>query len=378
MRHILLSIGLLSGAIIGAGMFALPFVFYTAGFAAGFFVLAVGACVLTGIHLMYAEVILNTRGEHRFVGYTRIYLGESAARFAMLMMIITELFVLAIYMILAKDFFGLLLPAGYSWLAFVLFWTFGSLFIFIRDSRLALTEFLITGGMIAIIAIIFLIGFPKVQLSFLPLFNSDISSWFLPFGPVLFALFGTVAVPSVVRYLQKIYPTNGRLVRTARMAIVLGTFVSASAYALFVLGSLGLSSAPSEDAVSGFIGSVHPLVLFGVGILGILSLWSSYIIVGLDVRNIILYDLAFSRVGAAGIVVLSPLIVYVASSQDFIGLISFVGGVFLAVEGLFLIFIWKRCGGRGTKDLFITRGRRFIFLISGIIFFGALISSLLL
>src|SRR3989338_3783062 len=157
-------------------MFALPFVFYTAGFAAGFFVLAVGACVLTVIHLMYAEVILNTRGEHRFVGYTRIYLGESAARFAMLMMIITELFVLAIYMILAKDFFGLLLPVGYSWLAFVLFWAFGSLFIFIRDSRLALTEFLITGGMIAIIAIIFLIGFPKVQLSLLPLFNSDISS----------------------------------------------------------------------------------------------------------------------------------------------------------------------------------------------------------
>ena len=81
-RSIFLPASILSGVIIGAGMFALPFIFESVGLATGFFYLAFFAAALILVYLVYADLVVRTPGKHRFVGYARIYFGDLGFWFA--------------------------------------------------------------------------------------------------------------------------------------------------------------------------------------------------------------------------------------------------------------------------------------------------------
>jgi len=136
-REILLPAGLLSSLIIGAGMFALPFVFARAGFITGLFYLALFTFVFSVIHIMYAKVIEETSGRHRLVGYSKIYL----KRFGFWTTIVTTalgiIFVLTAYISLAGGFINLVFPQISATLSPYIIWILGSLAVIISLRRLA-------------------------------------------------------------------------------------------------------------------------------------------------------------------------------------------------------------------------------------------------
>ena len=99
-KSFLLPTGLLAGTIIGAGIFALPYVFAKAGLVAGFFYLALGGIAYTVVHLMYADVIMRTRSAHRFPGYAGLYLGRFGFILAVLIGVLEMILVMTIYLIL--------------------------------------------------------------------------------------------------------------------------------------------------------------------------------------------------------------------------------------------------------------------------------------
>ena len=68
----------LSGMIIGVGMFAIPFSFAAAGFWLGAAELVVLTCIVVILHLLYGEIVLATPEFHRMPGYVRVYLGRRA------------------------------------------------------------------------------------------------------------------------------------------------------------------------------------------------------------------------------------------------------------------------------------------------------------
>ena len=67
-KNFILPAGLLAETIIGAGMFALPYVFQKSGIGLGLFYLFFFGLVSILIHLMYADIILRTSENHRFAG----------------------------------------------------------------------------------------------------------------------------------------------------------------------------------------------------------------------------------------------------------------------------------------------------------------------
>src|SRR3989338_9759001 len=78
----------LSGCIIGAGIFGIPFAIVKSGFWTGMLViLCVGIAALI-IHLLVGEVALRTNGCHQLVGYCEKYLGKTGKYLMMLSMII--------------------------------------------------------------------------------------------------------------------------------------------------------------------------------------------------------------------------------------------------------------------------------------------------
>lgn len=337
----MLAIGLLAGGIIGAGVFSLPFAFASAGLATGFFYLAIATGVYILLHLIYADVLIRTPGEHRFIGLAEQHLGRGAGMFAVLLGVVQMVFVLTIYLVLSKSFLSLFVPLGNSQQHIFLFWLLGSAAVFLKLRRIALSELLVTISMVLIIGVIFVLGMLHLdRVSAVPLLASA-RHWLIPLPAILFALSGRVVIPAVVRFLRG--RNNGeddrrQIFRT----IVWGTLIPAFVYGLFVLGTIGLSGTVTEDAVSGLIGQLSPLLLGVIGVLGFLSLWSSYILVGLDVYETLKFDLKMRGVGRLLVVVVAPLILYAAGFTSFLTLVSFVGGIFLVFEGLFITAMYRK------------------------------------
>lgn len=359
-KNIFLPASILAGTIIGAGMFSLPFIFLKSGLMAGFSYLLLFALIYSIIYFIYSDIILRTEGSHRFVGYSKIYLGKLGFYASLFTGLIQLFFVLTIYLILSTSFIKIFI--GGSYLNHLLFfWILGSLIILFKIRKIALYEFFIVAGMSLIIFLVFLFGGFNIDFNLL----KNISFGHNPFaaiGPILFALSGTLAVPEIISYFKE----SGVPLNFLKKGLVLGSFLSALAYTAFVVGILGLSKVVSDDAVSGLVGSAPAWLLMVLGILGFLSLISSYIVVGLNVRKILEYDFNFSEKVAMFSVVFIPPLLYFLGIQDFIKAVSFMGSVFIPFEILLLTLIWIKMDKlRPKNDLF---SRKFIKFFLPVIF----------
>ncbi|MFA6352977.1 MAG: aromatic amino acid transport family protein, partial [Candidatus Paceibacterota bacterium] len=75
-KEFVLPASLLSGTIIGAGIFSLPFIFAQVGLGLGLFLLTLFAIIFCVIHLMYGDLVLKNGDNHRFAGFAKIYFGK--------------------------------------------------------------------------------------------------------------------------------------------------------------------------------------------------------------------------------------------------------------------------------------------------------------
>ena len=362
-RNIILPAGILAGTIIGAGVFALPYTINKAGTLTGLFYLAVFTSLMILVHLMFADVILRTKGEHRFTGYAEIYLGNFAKWVIFFATVIGMILILSAYLILSISFINLIYP-GWPILYKVLgFWIFGSAPILWRVKKLATAELISIYGIIAIILIIFSYGLGNIgRILEAPILN--LTYVFLPYGAILFALSGRVAIPAVVDYLRRspglMHKTKETdedskdasigLVNNAKQSIIIGTLAPAILYFIFILAIFGLSGTISQDSVSGLIGQLPQPLLLLLGLLGLISIWSTYIVIVYDVERSLEFDFKFPALLAGLVTIFAPLLLYLVSSQSFLGLVSLVGSIFIGLEGIFIVLMWRRLSKLNTEN----------------------------
>ena len=347
-KEIILPAGLLASVIIGAGIFALPFVFHQAGFLTGLFYLAAFTLVFTVVHRMYAEVIERTEGRHRFVGYAKIYF----KRFGFITTIATTaigfILTLVAYISLAGDFVLLIVPSVGDFSPYA-FWLVASLAFVASLKRFANFEFAMTVAMAFIVLALLFSGVIYGETPTTHAFNS--AEFFLPYGVVLFALSGRAAISAIYEYYEKRKIPKTKLVS----AITWGTIVPAVVYVLFVIAVLFLSGGlVSEDALSG-LAHISPVLLSLVGILGLFALWTSYFFLAIEVRDIFRYDFKLKRTLSTLLVVVAPLWLYNTGLTNFMGLIAIIGGVFLALDSIITIAMYSKIKGWGllAKTLII-------------------------
>ncbi|MCL5016435.1 MAG: hypothetical protein M1312_02380 [Patescibacteria group bacterium] len=336
-KKLTLGVGLLSGSVIGAGVFALPYVFYRAGWAVGLFYVVAFAVLVTVSHIMYAQVVEITPGEHRLVGFSRIYLGKLSEWTATLVSPIGLLLTLTVYLILGEKFLLLFMPDSYGKMAFLVIWLLGTLVIFWETGKLALAEVLGTLSIAAIIFIIFGYGVGgSANIAALPAIDPKFI--FLPYGAMLFALWGRTAIPPIVRYFRD----DNRL-NLVKPAIILGVLVPLLLYVLFIVGVIGLT-APyvTESSVANLASALPSGVVWLVGALGILAILTSYAVIGKNIHQTVIFDIKQKPYVGALVVALVPLLLYFAGFKNFLYLVNIVGGVFLSVEGILMTLLWRR------------------------------------
>lgn len=336
-KNSVLAIALLTGTIVGAGIFSLPYVISRVGLARGIFYFIFFAAVYLVIHRMYADLLLKTEEPHQFFYVARAYLPRCLANLVSSGVFLELVFVMTVYLILAPSFLKLVVgfPAGYL---VMVFWVLGSLFMLARLSWIGWAEFLGVVSIMGAVGAILWMGVGKP----LEFQGPSISGWLgfiLPFGPLLFAFSGRPAIGEVVKVWRKSGRENTSF--SLSRAIFLGTVIPVVLYFIFVLGVLALSPNPSVDTIVG-LGFLPSGALLTLGILGFFALWTSYFMIGINLRDTLREDLKAPNAVAYAIPWVFPLALYGAGVNHFLSAVSFTGSVLLGMEGAAIAFMWWR------------------------------------
>lgn len=332
---------MLSGTIIGVGFFSLPYISLKVGIwvMLGYFLVLGPLSIL--IHALFEKVALATPDFLRFPGYVRTHLGKGAEKVAFVSTIIGLLGSILAYLIVGGEFLtNLLSPifGGGNALYTILYFLAGAALIFFGIKAISRIEFWAILLFFLILIIIFLKGFPQINLANFNIGNgfSGMRNWFLPYGAILFSLSGAGLIPEV----EEMLGTKKHLLNKV---IVVSILIAILVYLSFIFLVLGVSgSKTTEFAITGlrdFLGNG----VFNLGLVfGILTTFTSFIALGLNLKNTFQFDLKIKKHLSWAIACFAPLILFLAGVKQFIPVISFVGGIFLGLDGILILLMYKK------------------------------------
>lgn len=348
-RNFFYAVATLIGTIIGVGIFGLPYAFAKAGFFVGLAQLVFLGGVVVLIQLIFGEIILRTKEKHNLPGYIDKYLGR---RWETLISIsaLTGIFGSMIAYILVggtflKAFFNHsfgIFNGAPDTVFYAAFWVVLTSFILLGLKIIEMVEFGMTIFLLIVIGGIFIFSAPYINIDNLFVFNG--MDFFLPYGIILFALSGTVAVPEIREILvgqeKKIKP-----------AIILGVLVPIIVYAIFafvVVGVTGVNS--TQEAMIGLSNIVGgPIYALGL-IFGILAITTSYISFGYYLYETFLYDFGVNRNLSHILIAIVPITFVLLGWRNFIAIISFLGAVMGGLESVAMILAYLKAKKTGDRN----------------------------
>lgn len=354
------AIATLSGTIIGAGLFALPYITLKLGFwvILGYFLILGG--FITLIHLFFGELALETPDFKRLPGFAKLYLGKKGQIIAYISTILSIFGALLAYLILGGEFLAELLEPvlGGSTLFYTVFYFIvAAAVIFHGIKAVAKIEF---WGLILFFVILFAIFFRGGSLIAADnLFASpDWSLLFLPYGVILFSLWGATLIPEIEEML-------GEKRKAILKIIPIAILIPALVYLFFVYLILGITGdQTTESALTGLKDVLGNGIVSLALVFGLLTTFTSFITLGLTLKKVFWYDLKFKRILSWAITCFLPLFLYLAGVKSFIAVIGVVGGIMLAIDGILILLMYKKL--RPERKIFVYP--LILLLLGGIIY----------
>ena len=341
-KNVLLAIAALSGTIIGAGFFSLPYIITQVGvWVLLAYFLVLGGLVLL-IHLLLAEVALRTPDFLRLPGYAQVHLGEKGRYAALISIVFGGYGSMLAYLIIGGSFLQQIMSPvlGGGNLAYTLvYFLLGGflLYLGIRPmAKICFFELAVFSGLLVLFAV-----FGK------ELFNANnligqpsLKNAFLPYGPVLFSLWGAAMIPEVEEML-------GEGKKNLKKVVIISVVLAAVVYLLFALIVAGISGkATTIDGISGLIGLLGPgIVIFGLFV-GIVTTFTSFVALGLTVEKVLTYDFKIPRMWALALACFAPLVMYLLGFNNFLKVISFVGAGMMGLEGVLILAMYYKIKGK--------------------------------
>lgn len=336
--------GALAATTIGAGMFGLPYVFYKSGLVVGVFYLGALSAILISVHILYWKVLAKVDAKKRLLGLAEEHLGKNWYWVGVISVLAGLTLTLVVYLILGNEFLKIIWPSANGTLGIFIFWLVSVLPLF-KEKRILSMEFL---GVLFMFGAIFLIFLSapslKMALSF-PAINQE--NLFLPFGVVLFSLAGWTILEPLYASRKK---TRGGNISFG--PIIWGTVLAAALYAMFVLGIFGSTFQITTDTVSG-LGFWPIWKIVTLAALGLFAIWTSYIPIGLEIKNSLAEAFRWDARDALLFAVFMPPILLLLGFNNFLSVIGLAGGVFLALQYVLIVLVGKRVLKlKGKENLF--------------------------
>lgn len=338
--------GVFGGMIIGSGMFALPYAASVSGLWASLIAAGLALFAVLSIHLAYGEIVINTVERHRLPGYVKTYLGKFAGNLNKAGQVIFFNATLLIYAVLGGVFLSTIF-GGSSFLWTLIFLAISALILFFENIEgIGFFNFILTIPMVLAILFISFLAFGSGEIANISFYGSDP---FFAFGVFVFALTGLSVIPDahdIFRF------RNIKEKQPLKKVISYGTVIPLILYVIFVVAVLmAVNGSVSEDAISSLEEVLGRPAVFLGAILGFLAVITSFLVLAYDLRQIYRLDVGVSKVGAWILSVAVPSALFLFGLTDFVKIISIVGGVFIALDGFFVIFILRKMRQSGVSQI---------------------------
>lgn len=357
------STSLLAGTIIGVGLFSLPYITAQVGLPITilYFLIIIGLVLV--IHLLFSEVALKTPDFLRFSGYAKIYLGKIGSSLTSISVIGSLIGSLLAYLIVGGKFLGeIFIPivGGNDFIFVILYFILGSIFIFFGVRAISKIEF---WGLVLFILILCLLAFPSIshfkRVNLSVAFNS--SDLFLPYGPILYSLWGAALIPQAEEIL-------GREKKQLKKITVISIIIPAVIYLFFIIMILGIAGKGISPAALTCLGGILGNNIYKVGLLlGVLTTFTSFVALGLTLKDVFHYDFKISKNISWFFTCFVPLALFLLGFQNFIEIIGFIGAVFLGITGILIIFMYQKIKKETLKVKILTLPLILVFAL-GIIY----------
>ena len=325
---------IVTAATVGDGVFALPFVFYQAGWLLCLCYLVVLGAIVAFAHFIYFKTLEKVGERERLLGLARIHLGETGFWIGFAAIVIGLLLTLVAYLILGSQFIRLGFPDLPSWLPLIAFWLFIAAIMLLQDGRVVELEIVGIVATTIVIALIFFTAFPNVGFDGSPAVNW--SNAFLPFGAVLFSIAGWTSV-------EPAYESRKGIRRKMNpwLALVSGTAFAALLYAMFAAGILGTAPHITPDTISG-LAAWPSWKRDIIAALGLLAVATVSMPISREIKNSLEKDLKWNKTWTRVLIVFFPLACVLAGLNNFLIVVGIVGGVFLSTQYLLIVSVGRR------------------------------------
>lgn len=335
------AIATLVGTVVGAGVLGIPYVVNKVGFVPGMIILAILTYAMTVRHLMVGEIVLRTRRNHQMVGYFDKYFGKWA-KYAMTVAFVVGLYgSMLAYIIGSGSVLAAVFGGSDIWysMGFVLA---ASVFIYIGLNIVKRSEFVLTLTIFAIIAVIIVLAGDRLHVPDLE--YSDWSQAYLPYGVILFALAGSVAIPEIRRELRR----NEILMKRA---LIWGTIIPAVIYFIFTFFALGVDGDQVTEIATVGLGNTlgRPMVVLG-NLFAFFAMSTSMLTVGLAIRDMYMFDYRLKRMTAWVFTMFPPVLFLFIAHAGFTRVLNWVGGVLGGIISIATIVMFWRSRRIGERE----------------------------
>lgn len=338
------AIATLIGAIIGVGIFAVPFVIGRSGIILLFIYLPLLGAVQYCLHKFYAEIILSTKERHRLPGYAGKYFGGRGKKITLALVLAGNYGGLLAYIIVGGIFSHQLLNPIFG--GDVFFYTTAlfileSLIVFAGLKLIASVELIMAGLLFLMTALIAWQGRGYFDSG-----NYNLIDWsnvFLPYGPIFFAVGGGAAIPEVCRLLQD-------RKEKIKSAIFWGSFIPVVVTLIFtvlIIGIAGRSTTP--DTLTGLSLVMGDGAVTFALIFGLLAVVTSFLVLAQAVKEIFYWDLKINKSIGWLFACFVPYILYLVGLQNLIKVVSLTGAVIGGVLGIVVIYLLFKVKEKGER-----------------------------
>ena len=159
-------------------------------------------------------------------------------------------------------------------------------------------------------------------------------NWFLPYGVWLFSLTGFSAIPPT----RDIFFNSS--VKSFKKVISFSLLLAASVYAIFIFSVLGTSGPLTTiDAISGIKAIMGAKVMAIGSIIGFLAVFTSFIVLAVDLKSMFRFDYKFHRFPAWLLAVVPPVLLYLKNVDGLINILALTGSVGMGILGIFIVLM---------------------------------------
>ena len=343
-KRLFSAVATLIGCIIGAGILGIPSVVAKAGFLTGLLDLVIIGLLFLLVNLYLGEVMLRTKGDHQLIYYADKYLGHAGKKLMFISIILGIYGSLIAYIIgqgaAVAKLFGIS-----DFVGSIIVFSILSFLIYIGLNAVEDAEDIIVPAAIFIIIVLSAASLAKIIPTNLLVFSPK--SLALPYGVLFFAFMGASAMPSVKEELRGSWAD-------LKKAVIIGSLVPLGIYIIFALSMVGvLGTGVNEIAALSFGDIIGESYAFFGSLLAMLTMTTSFLVLGLALKEIFRRDYGLRRNSAWMIACLVPFAFYImlklsglASFQFMLNLTGTITGVITMVLIILMVLAAKKYGTR--------------------------------